>query len=281
MLSVRLLRVPYTRRSHLSAAQTLDEVVCEGLVARIKLKNTSATNIRRTHLCFLIRVRLLPKPLRHSWATKLLLSPFHRAYYSSRALMLVTVRLCCDRLIDQSRKPKISARARGKTRHVLTIARHVERPLKEHTHTLTQAREKPPTKLRLLSRCFSLFCSLSLCFCACFRARAQRRRGTSDGGGRFPIGNGFVVVVVCDENNDDDERRRRRERTKECVPRVLRELSLGVARISHFMRPNQTQISNAQRLRSDFSRRLSRQPRGVERTRAVRSVPQTQATTQQ
>ena len=44
MLSVRLLRVPYTRRSHLSAAQTLDEVVCEGLVARIKLKNTSATN---------------------------------------------------------------------------------------------------------------------------------------------------------------------------------------------------------------------------------------------
>ena len=45
MLSVRLLRVPYTRRSHLSAAQTLDEVVCEGLVARIKLKNTSAIRI--------------------------------------------------------------------------------------------------------------------------------------------------------------------------------------------------------------------------------------------
>ena len=76
MLSVRLLRVPYTRRSHLSAAQTLD-VIRKGL-AHIKLKNTSAIRIRRTHLCFLIRVRLLP-PLRHSWATVKLLSPFHRA----------------------------------------------------------------------------------------------------------------------------------------------------------------------------------------------------------
>ena len=141
MLSVRLLRVPYTRRSHLSAAQTLDEVVCEGLVARIKLKNTSATNT--THAPLLsdksTSSATSPPLLGHQIVVVTFPS---RLLLFARVLMLVTVRLCCDTLeistrayerrdglIDQSRKPKniCPGGERETPSHVMTIARRVER----------------------------------------------------------------------------------------------------------------------------------------------------------